>query len=401
MARFLQNRFFILLSALTITASIVVVAIAVQHHSSTGKNLQSSGPSSESRVPPTPGIVPVRMFEVGSKESQSKQNRFTGTVRARYETPVGFRVGGKILNRLIEVGQQVTKGDLLFELDAEDYILQQRSTEAILRASTASVKQSTAEERRLADLRRSNAISQSEYDLGLSARDVAIARETSAQRQLELANNQLAYCRLLADSPGVVMNVQAESGQVVAAGFPVCVIAQMNELEAVVDIPENRSSMPIDLLAKVQFWSLPNQVLNARLRELSPVADLITRTYRARFSIQEPPSDIHLGMTASVSWSEDLNSNSDASLAVSTDFRTSIPSSAIIQHEGRSAVWLAEPEKSNPNVYRIRPRIIQVESYGDHMIEVSDGLAKGQLIVSAGVQKLDEAIRVRVWEMQK
>jgi len=401
MARFLQNRFFILLSALTITASIVVVAIAVQHHSSTGKNLQSSGPSSESRVPPTPGIVPVRMFEVGSKESQSKQNRFTGTVRARYETPVGFRVGGKILNRLIEVGQQVTKGDLLFELDAEDYILQQRSTEAILRASTASVKQSTAEERRLADLRRSNAISQSEYDLGLSARDVAIARETSAQRQLELANNQLAYCRLLADSRGVVMNVQAESGQVVAAGFPVCVIAQMNELEAVVDIPENRSSMPIDLLAKVQFWSLPNQVLNARLRELSPVADLITRTYRARFSIQEPPSDIHLGMTASVSWGEDFNSNSGASLAVSTDFRTSIPSSAIIQHEGRSAVWLAEPEKSNPNVYRIRPRIIQVESYGDHMIEVSDGLAKGQLIVSAGVQKLDEAIRVRVWEMQK
>jgi len=350
-------------------------------------------------------IVPVRMFEVGSVESRSAKNVFTGTVRARYETPVGFRVGGKIVSRKIEVGQKVNLGDVLFELDAEDYQLQQKTSEANLVVARAAVRQSTAEEQRLIELRRANAVSQSEYDLGLSARDIALGQQTSAERQLQLANNQLGYCRLVADATGIVTNVQAESGQVVTAGTPVCVIAQAEQLEAVVDIPENRSSLAPDLVASVQFWSLPDQHSTARLRELSPVADPVTRTYRARFSIKNPPAEVHLGMTATVSWDEDSREASGSSKLAMTgstnDSVVSVPSSAIIQHGDGSAVWLATPDSSSSTTYTIRPQSVLVKAYGAQLTEISSGLASGQMIVSAGVQKLDEAMKVRVWEMQK
>jgi len=350
-------------------------------------------------------IVPVRMFEVGSVESRSAKNVFTGTVRARYETPVGFRVGGKIVSRKIEVGQKVNLGDVLFELDAEDYQLQQKTSEANLVVARASVRQSTAEEQRLVELRRANAVSQSEYDLGLSARDIALGQQTSAERQLQLANNQLGYCRLVADATGIVTNVQAESGQVVTAGTPVCVIAQAEQLEAVIDIPENRSSLAPDLVASVQFWSLPDQHSTARLRELSPVADPVTRTYRARFSIEHPPAEVHLGMTATVSWDEvsrEASSSSKFALTGGTrESIVSVPSSAIIQHGDGSAVWLATPDSSSTTTYSIQPQSVQVKAYGAQLTEISSGLTSGQLIVSAGVQKLDEAMKVRVWEMQK
>ena len=404
MPTFVRKRIFLLTSAVII--SLASIAAATGWYYSQILKVTSIEPQDDtlrkaSNVLSALPVVRVRMFEVGSGHSAGSQNIFTGTVRARYETPLAFRVAGKILKRRIEVGQTVNQGDVLFELDSEDYVLQQRSAEANLLVATASVKQSTAEERRLGELRRSNAISQSEYDLGLSARDVALGRESSTQRQLELAKNQLAYCRLLADTSGVVISVQAETGQVVTAGMPVCILAQVDQLEAVVDIPENRSSLAQGLPASVQFWSLPNEIVSARLRELSPVADTITRTFRARFSIEKPPTAIHLGMTATVTWEEQRPANMGGLSSESRSIATKIPASAIIQYEGRSAVWLATPEASNPSVFHIRPRMIQVNNYGDKMIEVTSGLSQGQLIVSAGVQKLDEAMKVSIWELEK
>jgi multidrug efflux system membrane fusion protein len=366
---------------------------------------EASTTTGKANLPPVLPVVPVRMFEVGSVESRCAKNVFTGTVRARYETPVGFRVGGKIVSRKIEVGQKVKSGEVLFELDTEDFRLQQKTSEANLVVARAAVRQSTAEEQRLVDLRRTNAISQSEYDLGLSARDIALGQQTSAERQLQLANNQLAYCRLVADTAGIVMSVQAESGQVVTSGTPVCVIAQTEQMEAVIDIPENRSSLPKNLIASVQFWSLPNVRSTAKLRELSPVADPVTRTYRARFSIEQPPAEIQLGMTATVNWDEKSNgaliTTEPATNSITNHDAISVPTAAIIQHGESSAVWLATPDPLTAGIFAIRPQTIKVKSYGANMTEISSGLTLGQLIVSAGVQKLDEAMKVRVWEMQK
>ncbi|MCY2976448.1 MAG: efflux RND transporter periplasmic adaptor subunit [Planctomycetota bacterium] len=401
-----KNRVFFMSAAVLFSVSAAVLAAVGLKNQSTqltsnSHSEKASKPNSKVVLP----VVPVRMFEVGSVESRCAKNVFTGTVRARYETPVGFRVGGKIVSRKIEVGQRVNPGDVLFELDTEDYRLQQKSSEANLVVARAAVRQSTAEEQRLVDLRRTNAISQSEYDLGLSARDIALGQQTSAERQLQLANNQLAYCRLVADTPGIVMNVQAESGQVVAAGTPVCVIAQTEQLEAVVDIPENRSSLPENMLASVQFWSLPSVRSSAKLRELSPVADPVTRTYRARFSIEKPPAEIQLGMTATVNWDEKsngaINTSEPATNDTTNGYAFSVPTASIIQHGEKSAVWLATPDPLNTGIFMIRPQIVQVKSYGANMTDISRGLTLGQLIVSAGVQKLDEAMKVRVWEMQK
>jgi RND family efflux transporter MFP subunit len=392
-------------SVLLSISAVVVAAVGLKNQAVRPASISHVNEEAPEAIKTPLPVVPVRMFEVGSIESRGAKNIFTGTVRARYETPVGFRVGGKIVRRDIEVGQRVNPGDVLFELDTEDYRLQQKSSEANLLVAQATVRQSTAEERRLSDLRRANAISQSEYDLGLSARDIALGQQSSAERLLQLANNQLAYCRLVADTPGTVMSVQAEAGQVVAAGTPVCVIAQTEQLEAVVDIPENRSSLPSNMPASVRFWSLPNVLTSAKLRELSPVADPITRTYRARFSLDQPPLEIHLGMTATVSWDENPNPASITSSGQpadsSNDEVVSIPSTAIIQHGGNSAVWLAVPEQANSSVYTIRPQAVEIKSFGANLTELSSGLTSGQRIVASGVQKLDEAMKVRVWEMQK
>ncbi len=142
-------------------------------------------------------------------------------------------------------------------LDAEDYQLQQRTAQANLAVAKAALLQATAEEKRLAELRRSNAVSASEYDSGLSNRDIALGRLESAQRQLELANNQLAYCELKAEEDGIVTSISAEAGQVVNLGTTVCSVARLSELEAVIDIPENRWPREVELEIKPPFGRCP------------------------------------------------------------------------------------------------------------------------------------------------
>ncbi len=200
--------------------------------------------------------VAVRVFEIKSSQRNTAR-QLTGTVLPRYQTDVAFRVSGKILRRHIEVGDTVHAGQLLFELDPQDYQLQLKSSEANLQSEQAAVQQAIAEEKRLKELRRTNAVSASEYDVGLSNRDVAIGKRTSAEKQLELAQNQLRYCQLVADTDGVVTSLSAEAGQVVTLGTPVCSIAQLKELEAVIDIPENHWPKKRDLVTQATFWSLP------------------------------------------------------------------------------------------------------------------------------------------------
>lgn len=328
---------------------------------------------------------PVRVFVVGSSSAEAMKNSFTGTVRARYETSIAFRISGKILKRHVEVGQRVKAGAPLFELDPQDYELQQKSAQASLTVATASVLQATAEEKRLNELRRSDAVSASEYDRALSARDIALGQQETTQKQLELANNQLSYCVIKADNDGVITSIAAEAGQVVTAGMRVCDLAHGGELEAVVDIPENRNPPDPSQKITVAFWSLPNTKVNAVLREISPIADPITRTYRCRFSLKELPSEIKLGMTSTVQWS-------DADEVT----KFSIPSSSLLRQDKHPAVWTIAPDTG---FLTLTP--VNVSVYGDETIVVDKGLVSGQWIVSAGVQKLDASIRVRPWEIQK
>ena len=340
------------------------------------KSAEDSGPNAISQS------VPVRVFQVGSVESQQTLSGLTGVVRARHEINIAFRVSGKIQQRLVEVGQAVGKGELLFELDSEDFAIQQRTAQANLDVAEASLRRATQDEKRASVLKKSNAISDSEYEESLSDRDIEIGQHQSAQKQLELANNQLSYCRVSADESGVITSIDAEAGQVVAAGFRIAAMAQSDEFEAVVDIPENRLPKDQNLKPIVRFWSLPNVTVLAKLREISPVADPLTRTFRSRFTLIDPPRDIKLGMTATVEWSNAANIN-----------EVSIPASAIFQRDGQPAVWLVDTQHGTINATPIKIALV-----GDREVKVSAGLTNGQTIVSAGVQKLDEGVRVRVWE---
>lgn len=327
--------------------------------------------------------VAVRVFEVKSNH-QSSARQLTGSVRPRYQTDVAFRVSGKILRRHIEVGDQVKAGQMLYELDPQDYQLQLKSAEANLQSEKAGVLQSMAEEKRLKELRRSGAVSASEYDKGLSDRDVAVAKQSSAQKQLELAQNQLNYCKLLADADGTVTSVVAEAGQVVTLGAPVCSIAQLQELEAVIELPENLWPKQSAITTTASFWSLPGAQCTAKLREISPTADPITRTYRARFTLLDAPNEVKLGMTVTVALDQSASANS-----------FDLPASSIIRHNDQPAVWRVSEDGSLTAVP------VQVAQYSTNSVRISGGLQVGDRVVSAGAHKLDAHVRVRTWEIQK
>lgn len=332
----------------------------------------------------TPIATAVRVFVVGSRESKPASQRLTGVVRARHETQLAFRVGGKIEKRYVEVGQAVAKGELLFELDAQDFDLQVQTAKANLEVAKAAVQRWVAEEKRLQELLRSNAISPSEYEKVLADRDGALGLRQSAEKQLELATNQLRYCRLVADEPGVITAIDAEAGQVVAAGARIGSLAQTNEFEAVIDIPENRLPSLVRNETRVEFWSLPGLSLPAKLREVSPIADPVTRTFRARFSLLNPSEQIKLGMTASVTLPEEHHRPG-----------MTVPLTAIFSQSGKPTVWLLDASEAS-----ISARPITVEKFSDDHALISDGLQTGDKIVSAGVQKLDAGMKVRIWEIQ-
>jgi RND family efflux transporter MFP subunit len=326
--------------------------------------------------------TPVRVFVVGSVQPKSTMSSLTGVVRARREINLAFRVSGKIRQRYVEVGQLVEKGTALFDLDPEDFGLQLRTAQANLDVAEATVQRTAADAERAAELYRVNANSDSEFERVQAERAIAVGQRQSALKQLELARNQLMYCRLSADSSGVITSISAEAGQVVTAGFRVAELAQTDQLEAVIDIPENRipRERPKDSYAK--FWSMPNLKVQVKFREISPIADSMTRTFRSRFTLIDPPREVKLGMTTTVEWSN-LTTQSDVS----------IPATAVFHRDNIPTVWVVDQEQGS-----IAATPIKISLVGDREVVVSEGLAIGQSIVSAGVQKLDEKQRVRVWE---
>ncbi len=330
-------------------------------------------------------LTPVRIFKVGSHQDNQAGKILTGIVRPRYETQFSFRIGGKIKSRFVEVGQTVFKGDILFELDSDDYRLQVDNAKANLEVASAAVQRSVAEERRLAELLAARAISNAEYERALADRDIAVGQRQSAERQLDLAKNQLAYCRLIADEAGVITSIDVEAGQVITAGTKLGALAQVSELEAVIDIPENRIPSNTDLTATVKFWSLPGKTVTAKLREISPIADSMTRTFRARLTLVEPPSEIKIGMTVSVEMP-------DREL----DQTLSIPLTSVFKKDEQPHVWLLDEPTAS-----IHPVPVVISRYGDESVFITSGLKRGDKIVSAGVQKLDASLPVRVWELQK
>jgi RND family efflux transporter MFP subunit len=310
-------------------------------------------------------------------QTEDQSRDFVGVVRARYETDVGFRVAGKVTTRIVNVGDRVRAGDVIARLDPQDLRLQVESAQAELGAATSNLAQATADELRFESLKARGYAAVADYDRKKAAKDEAEGRLGRARRTLDLARNQLAYAELEADADGVITATLVEPGQVVAVGQPVVRLARHGEVEAVVALPETWLGEAREARATVRLWSGPQRQFAAHLRELSPQADPMTRTYAARFTIEEPDDTVALGMTATVA----LSHAADGPVA-------KLPLAAILNRGTGTSVYVVESGQ-------IGLRKVTVASFTGDAALVTSGLADGDRVVTLGTQKLVAGERVR------
>src|SRR5215510_14541299 len=280
-----------------------------------------------------PLVRPARVMEI-AYQRRSQSLVLAGTVVPRIESNLGFRVAGKIVARSVDVGTVLTPGDLIAQLDPADYRLAVDNARAALTSAEADYTRAKADHERYLALRGTNVFTAQTLEQRQSLAATAQARVEQAKSQLASAENNLAYTELRADSAGVVTAVQAEVGQVMAQGQGVVRVARTDELEILVGVPEHRlKTVRAAGSASFELWSDPGHHYGARLRELSPSADPMTRTYPARFSVIEQPSFIGLGMTATLTF-ERPDAQSVAE----------VPLSAIFQRGTQPAVWIVDKD---------------------------------------------------------
>jgi RND family efflux transporter MFP subunit len=326
-----------------------------------------------------PLVRPAKVMEI-AYQRHSQSLVLAGTVVPRIETNLGFRVAGKIVSRSIDVGTVVKPGDLIAQLDPADYRLAVDNARAALASAEADHVRARADHERYLNLRGSAAFTAQTLEQRQSLAATAQARVEQARSQLSSAENNLAYTELHSDTAGVVTAVQAEVGQVMAQGQGVVRVARTDELEIVVGVPEHRLKAVREARAATfELWSDPGHRYTARLRELSPSADAMTRTYPARFSVLEPPPFIGLGMTATLSFERP-----DAQPLAE------VPLSAIFQRGTQPAVWVVDKDS---NTVSLRP--VTVARWRDDTAAISAGVKDGEMIATAGVHKLEPGQKVK------
>jgi RND family efflux transporter MFP subunit len=314
-------------------------------------------------------------------ETGGLTREFVGVVRARHETDLGFRVGGKVVARIVNVGDQVRAGDVIARLDPQDLRLQVESAEAELSAAQSSLTQAAADLQRYTTLKTRGFAAVAEFDRKQAANDEAEGRLARAQRALELARNQLDYAELKASADGVITATPVEPGQVVAIGHPVVRLAHRGEKEAVVALPETWLNEAREASATVRLWSDRGRRFQATLRELSPQADPATRTYAARFTVHDADDSVAFGMTATVT----LEHAREAPVV-------RLPLAAVLNRGTGPSVYVVDAG----GALVLQP--VTVTAFTADVALVTSGISNGDRVVTLGVQKLEAGLRVRTVE---
>nr|WP_179673316.1 efflux RND transporter periplasmic adaptor subunit [Duganella sp. 1224] len=325
----------------------------------------------------TEDIRPVRALQLASSDVDVNAE-FSGEVRARVESRLGFRVGGKIVSRKVDVGTLVKKGQVLMQLDPQDLQLSQAQALANLRAAETNRDLAKADLKRYQELVSKSFVSQSVLDAKESTYKSAQASVDAAQAAYRGQSNQAAYAALLSDVDGVVTSVDAEIGQVVAAGTPVVRVAKAGEKEIVIGLPEDK----VDALRRipdvqVRLWADPRHTVPGKIREISPVADPSTRTYTVKVSIPDS-AEAKLGMTAVVLF---------ASRTPAPQIK--VPLTALFHEKNATSVWLVEQ-----GAVKLTPVTIGGVTGND--IVLASGVKPGQTVVTAGVNLLKPGQKVKI-----
>lgn len=322
----------------------------------------------------------VRLVSV--EPASPAERTFTGTVAARVQSDLGFRISGKIVERLVDTGQVIQAGTPLYRIDPTDYDHAIAAQLGNVAAAKARLIQAAADEKRYRRLLPSGAVSASEYDATKAAADSARALLDAAQAQLKVAQDESRYSTLVADADGTVVETLAEPGQVVSAGQIVARIAHVGPREASVSLPETvrpaiGSAAQASLYGREARWP-------AHLRQLSDSADPLTRTYEARYVLDGEAAMAPLGATVTILLPNDHAAD-----------RTAVPLGALRDEGQQAGVWVFDEKTST-----VAFRPVQIDQVGAETAILSGGVSIGERIVALGAHLLHDGQRVRVSDAQ-
>jgi len=325
-------------------------------------------------------VRPVKVATV-SIAPQGRTLAYSGVVRPRIESNIGFRVSGKIVERAVSVGDRVKVGQVIARLDDTDFRLAENSARAAV-ASARTRRDVTRDNlERAKPLLEKQFISQASYDIRRNDFDAAVAGLESAEAQLRQAANATGYATLKADKAGIVTAVMGEPGQVVSAGQAVIALAESGEVEVAIGVPEQDAGrLAVGQGAAVALWAGPDKSAEGRIREIAGQADPASRTYAVRVAVGHPPQAMRLGMTATVA----IRIDGEGPAMV-------VPLTAVTEAEGTPVVFVVDAEKRT-----VRRTPVTIAGTTNDGVKVSGGIKAGDMVVTAGVQFLRDGMRVRL-----
>lgn len=335
------------------------------------------------REPPAETVRPVQLAQVKIGNT-SATAVLAGEIRPRFETDLGFRIGGKVIERRVDVGTRVRRGQVLAQLDPADVSLQTQSASAALNVTETDFAFAKAEFERYQNLHAQKFISASALDAKRSAYDAARARVEQARAQYAVNQNQAGYATLTAPEDGVITAISVETGQVVGVGQPVMKLARESEREVAISVPENRLGELRNAKALVvALWANPGTLYPARVREVAPAVDPVTRTFAVRVSILASDPQLQWGMTANV-----------GVMGTEAIAAALLPLSSVYHAtDGTPAVWIYDPQTR-----KVALRNVKLGPYRQDGVLIESGLREGEWVVAAGVNKLQPGQVVRPYE---
>lgn len=326
-----------------------------------------------------PPVRPVRVAAAIEREAADTVS-LSGIVEAKTEADLGFRIGGRLLERFVNVGDTVQAGELVARLDPEDEENTLRAAQAELVSAEGRMIEAEANYERQRQLLDRGFTTRQRYDEAAQVLRTLRAQVDAAEAQLAIARRRLDDTALYADASGAVTARGAEPGEVVQAGQMVVRIARDGGRDAVFDAPADlAASAPADVPIEVSLSIDPAVVATGRVREVSPQADPVTRTFRVRVGLDQPPQRMRLGSTVT------------GRMRLEREGGVTVPANALGRVEGQPAVWIFDPDSET-----VEPRAVEVLAHRPSEVVLSGGLAPGELVVTAGVQTLRPGQKVRL-----
>jgi membrane fusion protein, multidrug efflux system len=337
-----------------------------------------AGCNQEAKTEP-PQPRPVRTVTVEKGKVGDSVN-LTGDIRAENEVNLAFRVGGRIIERKGEVGDKVEPDQVLAKLDPQDELNGVRSAQAALNAARGQEVEAQNNFDRQNHLMERGFTTRAIFDSAKQALQTAQARVDDATAQLDIAEDRLSFTELKANVEGTITARSAESGQVVQAGQPIFTVARQDGRDAVFDVPAQvLRAAPPDAIINVALADDPSVTAKARVRTVSPQADPVTRTFQVRLSLIDHPEAMRLGATVT------------GRLQLEGGAGISIPASALTSIDRQPAVWIVDPTSLT-----VALRNVEVQRFDPATAVISQGLAPGDVVVTAGVQALHPGQKVRL-----